>query len=116
MGKINVGKGTFGHITQFVFPRSVSFQHGMWDGTAVLIPKPAPGTDETLTSIVVRVHGRETEVFFEELGPGLVIVTPMKLSMNFGCLKNNNIKGSAACTQLPITPAVAMVVCNIYKD
>ena len=111
LGKLNVGKGTFGHITQFLFPSSVTFQSGIWEGTSVLIPKPAPGSIETLSGIVLRVHGRETETFFEELGPGLVIVNPMKLSMHFGCLKNNNIKGTAACTQLPITPAVAMVVC-----
>ena len=109
LGKINVGKGTFGHITHFMFPSSVTFQSVIWEGTSVLIPKPAPGSIETLSGIVLCVHGRETETFFEELGSGLVIVNPMKL---FGYEEQKHNKDTAVCTQLPITPAIAMVVCE----
>jgi hypothetical protein len=114
MGKANIGKGTIGHIVQFVFPSSVSFHSSMWEETPVLIPKPAPGTTETLICIVLRVYGRENEVFIEGLGPGLILVYPIKMDMSLGCLQNNNIKGTARCTQLPITVIISMVVGLFY--
>ena len=81
---INVGKWTFAHITQFLFPSAVYFQAGIWDGTSVLIPKPAPGSVEIFSGIVLRVHGRETE----ELGPDR---TPNEVE--FWYLKNKKAKG-----------------------
>jgi hypothetical protein len=110
MGKFNIGKGTIGHIVQFILPSSVTFHQSVWEGANVHIPKPAPGTIETLTCIVVRVYGREHEVFIEELGPGLILVFPIKQDMNLSCLKNNNLQGQARCTQLPITVIISMVV------
>jgi hypothetical protein len=78
MGKYALGKGTIGHIVQFVFPNSVTFHQSVWEGANVHIPKPAPGTTETLICIVVRVYGREDEIFIPELGPGLILVFPTK--------------------------------------
>jgi hypothetical protein len=111
MGKYGLGKGTIGHIVQFIFPNSVTFHQSVWEGANVHIPKPAPGTTEMLICIVVRVYGREDEIFIPELGPGLILVFPTKLDMSLSCLKNNNIQGQARCTQLPITVVIAMVVC-----
>jgi hypothetical protein len=113
MGAKSVGKGTIGHIVQFVFPSTVTFRQSDWGGSSVHIPKPAAGTIETLTCIIVRVYGREDEEFIPDLGKGLILIFPTKLDMKFGCLKNNNIQGQAKCTQLPITVVLSMVV-HIY--
>ncbi len=54
----------------------MTLHQSVWEGANVHILKPAPGTIETLF-IVVRVYGREHEVFIEELGPGLILVFPI---------------------------------------
>jgi hypothetical protein len=67
MGARFVGKGTIGHIVQFVFPSTVTFRQSEREGTNVWISKPTSATKETLTCIIVRVYGREDEEFIPNL-------------------------------------------------
>lgn len=115
LGKFGIAKGSILHVVEPIFPEGGTFLESTLDeGTAkectILTPLPPPGRNEHIVGLICRVYGRHDEVFFPELGPGLIPVVPTPSVINVGCLTGNNVVSNVSCIQLPLFPAFSLVV------